>query len=81
MSHLASDIKVVRMIGGTIEDTELIEGLVFTQSVQHGAGGPTRIQDAKIGLIQFQLSPPKTSVCIFPLYRALHSSDGWKNCH
>jgi len=57
-----NDIKVVRMIGGTIEDTELIEGLVFTQSVQHGAGGPTRIQDAKIGLIQFQLSPPKTSM-------------------
>lgn len=26
------------------------------------AGGPTRMEDAKIALIQFQISPPKTDI-------------------
>jgi len=57
------DIRVVKQLGGTIDDTELIEGLVFTnQKVARGAGGPTRVQSAKIGLIQFCLSPPKTDM-------------------
>jgi len=56
------DIKVVKKLGGTIEDTEMIDGLVFSQSASHAAGGPTRIQGAKIGLIQYQLSAPKTNM-------------------
>lgn len=56
------DIKVVKKLGGTVEDTELVEGIVFTQKASHTAGGPTRVQNAKIGLIQFQLSPPKPNV-------------------
>jgi T-complex protein 1 subunit delta len=56
------DIKIVRKVGGTIDDTELVEGLVFDQEASHGAGGPTRVVDAKIGLIQFQLSAPKTNM-------------------
>jgi len=56
------DIKIVKKLGGTIDDTELIEGLVFTQSAQNSAGGPTRVENAKIGLIQFQLSPPKSNM-------------------
>lgn len=59
------DIKVVKKVGGTVEDTELIDGLVFTQHVAHTAGGPSRIMNAKIGLIQFCLSPPKPNVNIF----------------
>lgn len=55
------DIKVIRMLGGTVEDTELVEGLVFTQKMA-GMGGPTTIDKAKIGLIQFCLSPPKTDM-------------------
>lgn len=47
---------------GTVEDTELIEGLVFTQR-SAGMGGPSTVEKAKIGLIQFCLSPPKTDVC------------------
>eukprot|EP00026_Physarum_polycephalum_P006998 Phypoly_transcript_07051.p1 GENE.Phypoly_transcript_07051~~Phypoly_transcript_07051.p1 ORF type:complete len:539 (+),score=116.93 Phypoly_transcript_07051:32-1618(+) len=54
------DIKVIKKLGGTIDDTELIRGLVFTQHASHSAGGPSRIQNAKIGLIQFCLSAPKT---------------------
>jgi len=56
------DIKVVKKLGGTIEDTEMIDGLVFSHSASHAAGGPTRIQGAKIGLIQYQLSAPKTNM-------------------
>ncbi|EGR31892.1 hypothetical protein IMG5_100420 [Ichthyophthirius multifiliis] len=57
------DIKLVKKLGGTIEDTELIEGLVFTnQKPSQSAGGPTRIKDAKIALLQFCLSAPKTDV-------------------
>lgn len=55
------DIKVIRMLGGTVEDTELVDGLVFTQKVA-GSGGPHRVDKAKIGLIQFCISPPKTDM-------------------
>jgi T-complex protein 1 subunit delta len=56
------DIRVIKKLGGTIEETELINGIVFTQKVSHNAGGPTRVENAKIGLIQFCLSPPKTNM-------------------
>jgi len=53
------DIRVVTKVGGTIDDTELVDGLVLTQPVLKSAGGPTRVEKAKIALVQFQLSPPK----------------------
>jgi T-complex protein 1 subunit delta len=57
------DIKVSKKLGGTIEDTDMVDGLVFTQNkVSHHAGGPSKIADAKIGLIQFCLSSPKTDM-------------------
>lgn len=56
------DIRIVKKVGGTIEDTELIDGVVLNQNVVVAAGGPTRIEKAKIGLIQFQLSAPKPDV-------------------
>ena len=55
-------IRIVKKVGGTIEDTELVDGLVFDQGVSHSAGGPTLIQNAKIGLIQYCLSAPKTNM-------------------
>ncbi|KAJ1843841.1 T-complex protein 1 subunit delta [Coemansia sp. RSA 2611] len=54
-----NDIRIVKKIGGTIDDTELVPGLVLNQTAITSAGGPSRIEKAKIGLIQFQLSPPK----------------------
>lgn len=54
-----SDIRLVKKVGGTIEDTELVPGVVLTQTVVKNAGGPTRIEKARIGLVQFQISPPK----------------------
>ena len=61
-----NDIRIVKKVGGTIDDTELVEGLVLNQAVIKNAGGPTRMEKAKIGLIQFQLSPPKPDVPHFP---------------
>ncbi|KAF8455658.1 chaperonin Cpn60/TCP-1 family [Terfezia claveryi] len=54
-----NNIRIVKKVGGTIDDTELVDGLVLTQTALKGAGGPSRMEKAKIGLIQFQLSPPK----------------------
>ncbi|CAI8016080.1 T-complex protein 1 subunit delta [Geodia barretti] len=56
------DIKIVKKLGGTVEDTELVEGLVLDQKASHLAGGITQVEKAKIGLIQFCISPPKTDM-------------------
>lgn len=56
------DIKVVSKLGGTIDDSEMIDGMVFDHKAAKSAGGPTKIENAKIGLIQFQISPPKTDL-------------------
>ncbi|EAY79196.1 hypothetical protein OsI_34308 [Oryza sativa Indica Group] len=56
------DIRVVKKLGCTVDDTELIRGLVLDKKASHVAGGPTRIGDAKIAVIQFQVSPPKTDI-------------------
>lgn len=54
-----NDIRLIKKVGGTIDDTEMVNGVVLTQNVVKTAGGPTRIEKARIGLIQFQISPPK----------------------
>jgi T-complex protein 1 subunit delta len=62
------DIKLIKKLGGTVDDTELIEGLVLDQKTS-GYDGPKKIEKAKIGFIQFCISPPKTDVCIFKIAR------------
>lgn len=57
-----NDIRIVKKVGGTMDDSELVDGLVMTQNVIKSAGGPARMEKARIGLIQFQLSPPKPDV-------------------
>ncbi|KAF1812437.1 putative t-complex protein 1 delta subunit [Eremomyces bilateralis CBS 781.70] len=54
-----NNIRILKKPGGTIEDSEMVDGLVLSQPVIKGAGGPSRMEKAKIALIQFQLSPPK----------------------
>lgn len=54
------NIKCIRSLGGTIDDSEMVNGLVFTQRA--GGNGPKRLEKAKIGLIQFCISPPKTDM-------------------
>ncbi|KAI9209724.1 chaperonin Cpn60/TCP-1 family [Polychytrium aggregatum] len=53
------DIRLVKKVGGTIDDTQLVDGLILTQNAVKSAGGPTRVEKAKIALVQFQLSAPK----------------------
>lgn len=57
------DIRIVKKLGDTVEDSKLIDGIIFTQKSQ-GFGGPTKMEKAKIGLIQFCISPPKTDVSV-----------------
>mmetsp|Transcript_23274 Transcript_23274/g.28515 ORF Transcript_23274/g.28515 Transcript_23274/m.28515 type:complete len:531 (-) Transcript_23274:302-1894(-) len=56
------DIRMVQQIGGTIEDSELVNGLVFNKGSTKSAGGASQVKDAKIALIQFCLSAPKTDM-------------------
>ncbi|KAJ3858325.1 chaperonin Cpn60/TCP-1 family [Lentinula novae-zelandiae] len=60
VTHLVTPTSLNR-IGGTIEDAELlvVEGVVLNQNVVTAAGGPTRVEKAKIAIAQFQLSAPK----------------------
>jgi T-complex protein 1 subunit delta len=56
------DIMVVTKMGGTVDDSQMVDGMVFDQKACKSAGGPTRMENAKIGLIQFHISPPKTDL-------------------
>lgn len=56
------NIRIVKKVGATIEESELVEGLILNQPVVKSGGGPVRMEKARIGLIQFQLSPPKPDV-------------------
>lgn len=46
-----------------MDDTELVEGLVLDHR-SASSGGPSRMEKAKIGLVQFCISPPKTDVML-----------------
>ncbi len=67
------DIRVIQKLGGTVDDTELVDGLVLDQRSAPGTG-PTRMEKARIGLIQFCISPPKTDVSPWTLSGQSHSS-------
>ena len=56
------DIRVVQQVGGTVDETELVHGLVLPAPKASGTGGPTSAEKAKIALIQFCLSAPKTDM-------------------
>lgn len=58
------DIRISKKLGGTVDDSEILEGLVFTNHKASGSstGGITRVENPNIGLIQFCLSAPKTDM-------------------
>merc|ERR1712086_642250 len=56
------NVRLVKKLGASVDETELVDGLVLTQKLSRAAVGPSRIADAKIGLIQFCLSAPKTDM-------------------
>lgn len=58
-----TNIKIVEKMGGTIDDIEMCEGIIFGDNKPvASAGGPTRIEEAKIAMVQFCLSAPKTDI-------------------
>jgi T-complex protein 1 subunit delta len=57
-----ADIRIVQKVGGVLDDSELVEGIVFEHKIMRSAGEARVIRDARIALIQFQLSPPKTDM-------------------
>jgi T-complex protein 1 subunit delta len=57
-----NDVRIVKQVGGTIDDTELVQGLVLAKGAKHMAGGPSRIENAKVAIVQFCLSAPKTDM-------------------
>jgi len=58
-----NSIYVGKVLGGTVDDTQMIDGCILVgKKASASAGGPTRVENAKIGLIQFQLSAPKTDM-------------------
>ena len=74
------NIRIIKKVGGTIEDSEMIDGLVLNQPVIKSAGGPVRMEKARIGLIQFQLSPPKPDVRqSLQIHSSLTNLDGKPN--
>ncbi|CAG9460412.1 unnamed protein product [Pedinophyceae sp. YPF-701] len=56
------DIRIVKRLGGTVEDSEMVDGLVFSQKAAKGAGAPSRLENAKVCLAQFHVSPPKSDM-------------------
>ena len=71
----------MQSLGGLIDDTELVDGLVFTHKAVHAAGGPSRVENAKIGLIQFQLSSPKTNVIISSMHQIVIKKNTHTHSH
>lgn len=55
------NIKITQKLGGTLDDTQLIDGLVLDSKFCSDFGSK-RVEKAKIGLIQFCISPPKTDM-------------------
>lgn len=55
------NIKIIKKLGGTLDDTQLIDGLVLDTKFCSDFGSK-RVEKAKIGLIQFCISPPKTDM-------------------
>lgn len=57
------DIQIVKKRGGTMDDIELSEGLLFADNkISKSANGPRRIENAKIAVIKFQIASPKTNL-------------------
>jgi T-complex protein 1 subunit delta len=57
-----NDIRMVTQQGGTVDDTELVQGLVLQKGSAKSAGGPSSMKQAKIALLQYCLSAPKTDM-------------------
>jgi hypothetical protein len=51
-------VKIVKQVGGTVDDTELVDGIVFAQGAKKAAGGPTGSKRERNSQLQRLLSRP-----------------------
>lgn len=49
-------------MGGNIDDIEMVKGLVFDKNASYMVGGSSKNENAKIGIIQFHILPPKINI-------------------
>lgn len=42
--------QICKQLGGTIDDSELVHGMVFEKGAKKSAGGPTTIENAKVSI-------------------------------
>ncbi len=61
MSIDASDIKIEKKVGGGVEDTELVEGIVLDKERVH-SGMPKSLQNAKVALIDAAIEVKDTEI-------------------
>lgn len=58
-----ADVRVIKKLGGTVDDTEMVEGLVLDNRVAGGgAFAVRRVEKARIAMVQFCVSAPKTDM-------------------
>lgn len=58
-----NNVRIVKKMGGTIDDTCMVDGLILTQeAARGGSSSVTRVVGARVAMVQFCLSPPKTDV-------------------
>lgn len=55
------DIKIIKKLGGTLDDTQMFDGLVLPHKFANDFG-MKKVEKAKVGLIQFCVSSPKTDM-------------------
>lgn len=56
-----NDIKILKKLGGTLDDTQMFDGLVLPTKFSNDFG-VKKVEKAKVALIQFCVSPPKTDI-------------------
>eukprot|EP01147_Barroeca_monosierra_P003141 gene3141-5888_t len=57
-----NDIRLIKKLDGTIEDTELVDGVVLDYHFSHLISSRDSQENAKIAMVQFCLSAPKTDL-------------------
>lgn len=58
-------VQICKQLGGTIDDSELVHGMVFEKGAMKSAGGPTRVENAKVSAEDPCLSGIRLALCFF----------------
>ncbi|OAF70716.1 CCT-delta [Intoshia linei] len=56
------DIQIIKKMGPTVDESVLVPGLVLDNKCINQPNGIRRVEKAKIAVVQFCLSPPKTNI-------------------